>query len=40
MNYAKFTVMMAAAIALKHYLEDQNILSMASVCYHDWWRCP
>ena len=26
MNYAKFTAVMAASIALKKYLEDQNIL--------------
>jgi len=26
MNYAKFTAVMAGSIALKQYLEDQNIL--------------
>ena len=26
MNYAKFTAVMAGSIALKRYLEDQNIL--------------
>ena len=26
MNYAKFTAVMAASIALKNYLEDQKIL--------------
>lgn len=26
MNYVKFTVVMAAAIAMKQYLEDQTIL--------------
>ena len=26
MNYAKFTAVMAGSIALKKYLEDQNIL--------------
>lgn len=27
MNYVKFTFLMAAAIALKQYLEDQKILT-------------
>ena len=27
MNYAKFTAVMAASIALKQYLQDQKILS-------------
>ena len=30
MNYVKFTVVMAAAIALKQYLEDQKILQKTS----------
>ena len=27
MNYVKFTAVMAASLALKHYLEDKKILS-------------
>ena len=31
MNYATFTAVMASSVALKHYLEGQKILQMASV---------
>ena len=38
MNYVKLTFMMAAAIALKQWLEDQKILTKKRVSFYIAWQ--